>query len=247
MKLTNLPLSDWQNREAANKVVHKIDQKAAYRAQRQAKDGVIEDSYYSTGLGRGFYCETHAGKFRVELDSATGKPKFFTERHEHTEGGYKDETLTMQVGADGGKTYSRKLYTDYGGQIFSQTETVKTAPDGTTTDYQVKPDSKVDFTNWIRRNRSVETLAALSVGGTLGALAGNFLFGGYGAIMGGFLGANVGNAIVAEDQKVNHRSDPSKLENAIWRPVDQLRTGVQIGGAITGVGLIFALSMAIAG
>lgn len=63
--------------------------------------------------------------------------------------------------------------------------------------------------------------------------------------MGGLLGANLGNAVVSDDQKINHRSDPSNLERSIWRPVDQLRTGVQIGGAITGVGLIFALAAAI--
>lgn len=244
MKVSSLPI-DWQTRQTANKLVDRIDQKTGnLLSSRRPQDGVIEDSYYSTGLGRGFYCETRKGNYRLELDPGTGMPKSYTDRYEHIEGGYRDETLKLEVAAGGGKTYSRKLYVDNGGQILSQTETVRTGPEGVT-DYQLKPDSKVNFTNWIRRNRSVETLTALSVGGALGALAGNALFGGYGAIMGGFLGANLGNGVVADDQKVNHRSDPSKLERAIWRPVDQLRTGVQIGGAITGVGLILALAMAI--
>lgn len=244
MKVSSLPL-DWRTRQTANELTNRIDQKAGYLVGRhRPKDGVIEDSFYSTGLGRGFYSETRKGNYRLELDPSTGTPRSYTDRYEHTEGGYRDETLKLEVGAEGSKTYSRKLYVDNGGQILSQTETVKTGPEGVT-DYQLKPDSKVNLTNWIRRNRSVETLTAMSVGGSLGALAGSALFGGYGAIMGGFLGANLGNAIVADDQKVNHRSDPSKLERTIWRPVDQLRTGVQIGGAITGVGLIMTLAMAI--
>lgn len=244
MKVSSSPL-DWQTRDTANKLVYRIDQKAEYLLERhRPKDGVIEDRYYSTGCGRGFYTETRDGNFRLELDPATGKPTSYLDRYAHTEGSFRDEVLSMKAAPDGGKTYQRKLYHDGGGQILSQTETVKVSPEGTV-DYELKPDSKVNLTNWIRRNRSVETLAALSVGGTLGALAGNAIFGGYGAVMGGLLGANLGNAVVSDDQKINHRSDPSNLERAIWRPVDQLRTGVQVGGAITGVGLIFALAAAI--
>ena len=180
MKVSSLP-TDWQTRETANKLVYRVDQKAEYLLERhRPKDGVIEDRYYSSGCGRGFYTETREGNFRLELDPATGKPTSYLDRYAHTEGSYRDEVLSMKASPDGGKTYQRQLYHDGGGQILSQTETVKVSPEGTV-DYELKPDSKVNFTNWIRRNRSVETLTALSVGGTLGALAGNAMFGGYGA------------------------------------------------------------------
>ncbi|MBS2040934.1 hypothetical protein JST97_38465, partial [bacterium] len=223
---------------------YRIDQKISYLKERYtSQDGVYQDQYDSTGCGRGFLPETRRGFYKMTLDPNSGQPASYVARHEHIENGHSDETLRMQVTPDGGKTYERKFWMDGGGQITSYSETVKVGPDGSK-DYQQKPDSKVNFTNWVRRNRSLQTLTGLSLGGGLGAWGGHALLGTTGAVLGGLLGANLVDLCVRGEQKLNNRSNPSRLESAIWHPVDQLRTGVHIGGALAGAGLVLAFAFA---
>lgn len=244
MKVSAHPV-DWQTQQKAERLVYNIDQKANYLKERYTPNkGVIEDKYYSTGCGRGFYTETRAGHFKLTLDSTTGQPASYVSRHQHIENGHQDETLTMQTSPEGGKSYERRFFYDGGGQITSHTETVKVSPDGSK-EYAFKPDTKVNFTNWVRRNRSLQTLTGLTVGGGLGAAAGHALLGAPGALLGGLLGANVADLAIKDEQQVNNRSQPSSLEMSIWRPVDRLRTGVHVGGAVAGAGLIFALAFAL--
>jgi hypothetical protein len=237
---------DYQSQARAYQLVRRVDTKVeGLRGYTTPKDGVIEDKYSRSGLGPGFYTETHKGFYRLEMD-ATGRPMSYVDRHEHTAYGYKDETVKMETGADGRKTYSSKLYVDNGGQIISHKQSVQVGPEGFE-NYQLKNDPKVALPNWIRRNRSTETLLGLVGGGAVGALAGNAVLGLPGALIGGVLAANAVDGVIRQDQRLNHRSDPSNFDRAISRPVDALRTGVQVAGAVTGVGLIFAFSAAVTG
>lgn len=241
-----MKVMDYQSQAQAYQLVRRVDAKVeGIQRHRTPKDGVIEDQYYSSGCGRGFATETHKGHFRLEVDG-TGRPVSMVDRHEHTEYGYKDETLRLESGSGGLKTYSRKLYFDGGGQITSQRESVQVGPGGFE-NYSLKNDAKVALPNWIRRNRSTQTLLGLVAGGAVGALAGNYALGLPGAVIAGVLGANAVDGVIRQEQRMNDRSLPSNLERAIWRPVDALRTGTQVAGAVTGVGLIFAFSAAVAG
>lgn len=241
-----MKVMDYQSQAQAYQLVRRVDNKVeGIRRHATPKDGVIEDKYYRSGCGRGFATETHKGSYRLELDR-TGRPVSMVDRHEHTEYGYKDETLRLETGADGRKTYSSRLYFDGGGQIVSHRESVQVGPGGFE-NYQLKNDPKVALPNWIRRNRRTETLLGLVAGGAVGALAGNYALGLPGALVAGILGANAVDGVIRQDQRLNDRSHPSDFDRAISRPVDALRTGVHVAGAVTGVGLIFAFSAAVSG
>ncbi|MBS2039842.1 hypothetical protein JST97_32960 [bacterium] len=242
MKISASP-TDWQSQLKANELVNRLDERTAYLKERfPVRDGVIEDSYNRTGCGRGFAMETQRGFFKLSLDPKTGQTGSYQARHEHIENGHSDERVQVQTRPDGGKTYERKYWFDGGGQITSHTETVKLGVDGKR-EYEFKPDNSVKFTNWVRRNRSLQTLTGLVVGGGLGALGGHALLGPTGAVLGGLLAANVVDFVVRTEQEVNHRSHPSNLERKIWRPVEQLRIGTQVGGALAGFGLLMALTL----
>lgn len=173
------------------------------------------------------------GHFRLKLDAA-GQPVELLDRHERIEDGYKAETVTISTAADGVKTYGRDLYFDNGGQIISHTESIEIGPQGPR-NYKVAADSSVDLTNWIRRNRSSETLAGLAAGGSVGAVVGGLVAGVPGAVIGGLVTANLVDRVIAQDQKLNNASVPSDLDRAIGGPVKALRVGVQVAGVAAGL------------
>lgn len=244
MQVQSSPNLDYQTQQRANSITRKVDSTAAYLADRYIHDsnqtGEVQDKTYSTGCGRGFYSETHDVKWKMKFDPSTRKPTALDYDHLHEEGMMHRERLQLQSKPDGSKIYQRHTYYDGGGQIVSESETVRVSPQGTP-EYKLQKHGNVRFENWLRRNPSLMMLGGIATGLATGGVLGSVVAGPLGGAAAGLMMGAMTSSFIEDYQMLNHRSNPDPLEYKIWRPVDHLETAVKVGG----IGCALALGAAV--
>ena len=205
------------------------------------------DRFHSEGYGNGFNFESKSGHWNLVVEPGGKQPQSFDYHFELTDtkifgysGPFREvEDLSYRLQADGGKVYQSRHWSKGDGLITNNFAEVKVAANGQMS-CQVRDESP-KFSNWLRQNPSANKLAAMSIGGVVGAAVGGFLGGSAVATCTAPIGAALGGMFAKGFEADNCDAPRADRERSLYRPVQILQNCVTGGGVLGAVGLLAVL------